>query len=119
LPLFLANEGPDFIGLNVIAAKVAHPVIHQLEAGLTGENEQTADCVPMQSSDALCAPNAVSLKQKPRRQDGLLLGNVHRVHGPLMCLSVGLVADRAAETPQAITMLAEALTINVALFACH
>jgi hypothetical protein len=50
--LFLANECPDFIALDVLAVQIAHPLVHQFKAGLASENQQPHDCVAMQSGSA-------------------------------------------------------------------
>ena len=69
--------------------------------------------------DALSGANAVPLDKKPKGEDDLLLAEVAAVQCGLVGFGVRLFAERAAKTAHAVTMLAKALTINLAGCASH
>ena len=64
--------------------------------------------------DALSAANRITFKQQLQGEHGPILGDVHRVQSPRVRFGVGPLALRATETPQAVAVFSEALTIDIA-----
>jgi hypothetical protein len=117
--LFLANECPDFVALNVLAAEILHPRVHQVYAALPGKNEQTKDRVAVQVGNALDSANAGAFDQELNRQQSLIFGDDHRSEEPLVLFRVGLATLWATETLQAITVFPELLAHDIAVLAIH
>lgn len=99
--------------------QVPHSRMHQTGTPFPRENEQAHDRVPIQMRDALSAANRIALKQQLQGERGPILGDVHCTQSPRVPLGVGPLALRAAETPQAVPMFPEALTIDIARPASH
>src|SRR5437588_7455927 len=116
---FFSYESPNLIGLDFLAAQIAHLGIHQLHAPFTSDNQQANDCVPVQASNALCAANAGSFEQELNCQQSFIFGNGHSAKQALMFFSVGFSALRAAKPFQAIAVLSKTPTFDAACLAIH
>src|SRR5439155_20271562 len=67
LSLLLANERPNLIALNMFAAEVPHPRVHQGYTTFPGENQQPEDRIAVKLRDAFCTANARSFNRQLKR----------------------------------------------------
>jgi hypothetical protein len=73
----------------------------------------------VQFGNALRAAKRVSFQEEPERENGLVLGNVHRVERAAVGLGIGLEALGAAKTAQSVAVFAKALASDLASIASH
>jgi hypothetical protein len=119
LALFLLAERPDFIALNPLASKVAHPRIHQSYAAFSRKHQESENRIAMQFRDALSAANAGSFDQELNCQQSFIFADDHRVKQADVIFGVGLAALGAAEAAKAVAMLAIFPAFDAALWAIH
>jgi hypothetical protein len=117
--LFLANEGPDFIALDVLAVQIAHPLVHQFKARLAGQNEQPHDRVTMQTRNPLRSADTGSFDEQLHGEQPLIFGHDHGAEQPLVIFRVGFSTLRTAEALKAVAMFPEFAALCVAIFASH
>jgi len=117
--LFLANEGPNFIGLNMLASQIAHPLVHEFKAGLTGKNEQPHDGIPMQPRNPLGSADAGSFDEQLHGEQPFIFRHDHGAEQAGMIFRVGFPALCTAEALKAVAMFPEFAALCVAIFASH
>ncbi|MEK7995444.1 MAG: hypothetical protein AAB403_16715 [Planctomycetota bacterium] len=115
----LLDETPDFIGLNVHHWDVDDHPAHELLTLLAGQYQQPKDGIAVNPGDPLGAADAGPFDEQLESEKGLVHGHGHAAQGLLVRLRVGLRALRAAEPPQPIPVLPEALTFAPAVRATH
>jgi hypothetical protein len=118
-PFVLRNVRPDFVGLDFVHREVVDHLFGNLLALCASKNQCPHDRVLVQSGDSLCAQNAVSFKQELDCEQGFLPGNVHAAKRAGVRLSKVPLALRTAETSQAVSVLPEALTLDLAVRATY
>ncbi|HEY2917720.1 MAG TPA: hypothetical protein VGK77_01870, partial [Candidatus Binatia bacterium] len=69
--LFLADESPDFIKLQIVAGKIPHFLIEYANAALANLHAEAHNRIPMNTSHALDAANTGTFRQS--RYDSDLL----------------------------------------------
>src|SRR6185437_272298 len=77
MPLFLANESPDFIALDIVALESAHTLIHELCAPFASQDQQLHDGVAMQPCHALRGANRAAFNEALNSADGVLFRDAH------------------------------------------
>jgi hypothetical protein len=117
--LFLANEGPNFIGLNMLASQIAHPLVHEFKAGLAGKNQQAHDGIPMQSRNALGSADTGSFDEQLHCKQPFIFGNDHGAKQAGVIFGVGFPTLYTAEALKAVAMFPEFAALCVAIFASH
>ena len=93
LALFLLDKGPDFVALNVAAAKVTQPGIKQPFATRADQFEQSQDRVAIESCKPLSGADRAALKQTLNRPCRRFLTGAHGSKGRLR---LGLAEGHAA-----------------------
>jgi len=91
--LFLLNEGPDFVALDIATAKVAQSGIEQARTALSNHFQETQDGVPVQPRESFGAADRAALnKTLDRPCRSILVGT----HGPKRRLRLGLAEGNFA-----------------------
>ena len=117
--LFLAYKGPNFVTLNVLAAKVSQLRFHQAYAALPGENEQPHNCVPVQLRDSFGGTDAGAFKKKLNRQECLIFRYDHGAKESHMIFGVILGAFWAFVLLEAVGMFTVLAAFDIASLAIH
>jgi hypothetical protein len=117
--LFLRDEGPNFVALNMFTSKILHLCVHQCYATLSGQNQQAENCVAMQFCDALGAANARSFNQQLNCQQRFIFGNRHRAKQAGVFFRIRLAALRAAKPLKAVAVCSVFPAFQVAQRAIH
>lgn len=72
--LFLSDEPPNFVELQVTAREITHFLVHHHSTALPSPNVQPRNCVPMSARKPLNCPNAGPFRQCPDDCRLLILG---------------------------------------------
>jgi len=70
MPIFLANERPDFVELQIPGAKFPHLGIGQATAMVSGDKQKAHDGVAVQARKPFCAANRAAFKKALQRTVG-------------------------------------------------
>ncbi len=111
----LLNKRPDFINLQIPGVQIAHSGIHQAGSAFPANDEQTHDCVPVQSSEPFGRSDRAAFKKalnRPHRRLGI---RGHRRAGqPRVGFAESGIAGSAAPTlDSALTEVPETLAGRV------
>ena len=117
--LFLCNECPDFVALNVFASQIPHLGIHQSYTPLASKNQKAEDRIAVQSGDSLRTANAGAFDEQLNCEQRLVFGNGHRREQSDMIFGVRPTALGATKAAKTVAMLAVLATFAVACWAIH
>ncbi|MBI2819317.1 MAG: hypothetical protein HYX73_04990 [Acidobacteria bacterium] len=117
--LFLPDESPNFVALNVFDGYVLDAVSHQSFALATDDGEQCQDCGVVNASDPLSAANGTSFQEKLKDLSSTVYGRIHPVQriGAFFC--EGFLTGFAVESLKSVAMLSELFALRVAVVARH
>ena len=79
--LLFKAKSPYLIALDEIALQIAHSLIHEPRAALSGQNEQLHNRVPMQSCKALCRANGAAFYQALDSAESNIFRDTHGSKG--------------------------------------
>src|SRR5208283_3610925 len=119
MALFLADERPNFVALNMLAAEIMHLGIHQGYAAFASKDQQPKNRVAVEPGNPLCAPNASSLNQQLNRQQRLIFGNNHVSEKSDVFFGVRLSALRAAKALETVAVRPVLSAFQAAQWAIH